>query len=95
MSVERIAQLGHDRQRILERLERFEDRRELNIASDRFRRPVAWTFAKRHKNRAEAALRVRGGSGRCRQGRHHRFEQRQRQRDADASQERPPGKSQF
>ena len=93
VAVERIAQLGHHRHVIAELLDRLQDRVELEVLADRLRRPEPGPLAERHEDRAEPARRVgrRGGLADCRQRRHHRFEQRQGQRDPHPAQERPPG----
>jgi hypothetical protein len=95
MPVERVAQLGDNRDVIAEGLERLQDRRELEVLPHRLGRPEAGPFTKRHEHGAEPALRIGRGFGRCRQSRHHRFEQRQGKRDAQAAQEGPPGQRQL
>ena len=74
-----------------ERFERLEDRRHREAGSHLVRHPVARRHAVRHEGGDEARLRGGGGLRQKRRGRHHRVEQRQRERHAGAAQERPPG----
>ena len=86
----RALQVADDDQRVLERLERLQRRRQLEVRAGGRRRPRRHVGAVRHVDEAERAT---AGASRLRErrrGRHHRVEQRQRQRGAHAAQERPP-----
>ncbi len=83
-----MAKSAHDVQAIAERLERLEDRRELESGALGRRRPLVHDGAVRDVDESEARERL--GRGLCQQrpGRNHRVEQRQRQTHPDALQER-------
>ena len=76
----------HD-QRIAERLERLQDRRELEVGARLAGRPLLHDGAVGHVDGAKSRRRRRG-CGR-REGRNHRFERRQRHDGAHPAQERP------
>jgi hypothetical protein len=82
MSVERITQLRDDRDVLAEFFDRLENRSDLEVRSDRGGRPETGPLAERHEHGSEPARRVRGCLDGLRQGRDHRFEERQRQRGA-------------
>ena len=84
----RAIQAAHDTHLIAEALERLQDRRELEPRALRRRRPLRLNLAVRHVDRSEAPHRRSGGPRlRCHR-RHHRVEQRERERDSHPSQER-------
>src|SRR5262245_66152371 len=61
MSVERVTQLRDDRDVLAELLERFENRRELEVRSGGSRRPEAGALAERHEHGSTAPVWTRGG----------------------------------
>ena len=86
----RMREVADDAHAIAERLERLQDLGELEPGPVSRRRPLVHRRAVRDVDAAHARLR-RGCRLRERGGRgHHRFEQRQRQRDAGAAKERAP-----
>ena len=82
----RAVQAGQHQQLIAKRLERLQDRRELEAGAFGCRRPLLHHHAVRHVDDAEPPDRLRGvvGGGKRR---HHAVEQRQRQRGAEAAQD--------
>ena len=75
---------------VAEWLQRLRDEGEVEVLPVLERTPVARRCAVRVPDADEAPHRRRGGQPRGRQRRHHRLEQRQRQRDAGTAQKRPP-----
>ena len=81
----RARKIADDDQRVLERLERLENRRQLEALAGRLRRPLVDNRAVGYEDRAEAPCRHGGGRVERRQ---HRFKKRQRDRRANAAQKR-------
>ncbi len=93
----RPRQVLHDDERVLERLERLQDRGELEAVAGFLREELVDDRPVGDVDRAEAQARrrARGLEPRQRrQRRHHRVEKRQRDRRAHAAQERSPWKRQ-
>ena len=87
---QRVLEAADNVDLVVERLERLQDLGQLEPGAGRLRRPLVHDGAVRDVDRAEAGA---GLGGRLRPGgrrRHHRVEERQRQRDAGAAQEGPP-----
>ena len=94
----RPRQVLHDDERVLERLERLQDRRELEAVPGFLREELVDDGSVGDVDRAEAQARhrARGLQPReRRQRRHHRVEKRQRNGGAHAAQERSPWKRQL
>jgi hypothetical protein len=86
-----VLEAADDRQLTLERLERLEDRRQLEGGALAGRRPLLHDRAVRQVQEPHARLRRGGCLREQRARRHHRVEERQADGDADTPQERPPG----
>ena len=86
-----VRQAGDDEQPVAERRERLEDRRQLEARAVGRRRPLLHLDAVRHVDDRQPARRRRTRPRAASERRHHAVEQRQRQRGAEAAQERPAG----
>jgi hypothetical protein len=82
-----VLETAHDRELLLERLERSQDRHELEALAVGRRRPLAHDGAVRKVDEPELYERL---LRRVRERGHHRIEHRQRDRRADSTQHRPP-----
>jgi hypothetical protein len=85
-----MREVAHDADTVAERLERLEDFGKGKRGALRRRRPFVHRRPVRDVDASHAGLRNRGGLCEGRPGRNHRFEQRQRERDAGPTEERPP-----
>ena len=81
-----VVEAADDGQLLLERLERLEDRRQLEVRALGRRRPLLHDRAVREVDEAHARLRRRGGLRQRGARRNHRVQQRQADRDARAAQ---------
>src|SRR5262249_39735899 len=88
VTVQRIAQFGNDRYPVPKRFQRFQDRCELEIGACFGRGPVAGPLSKRNKHDSKTRQRVSSCFCRRRECRHHRFQKRQGDRRAHATQHR-------
>ena len=84
-----MAEARDDVHVVAERLERLEDGRELEVGAFLRRRPAVHDRAVRQVDEAEPRRRIRRRLREQRARRHHRVEQRQRERGSDALEERP------
>ena len=87
-----LRQTGQDQQAVSERLQRLEDRRELEGRAVQRRGPLVDDHAVRDVHHPEALDRSRGSAAQRRQRRHHSVEQRQRHGRPDTAQHRAAGK---
>ncbi len=85
-------QVADDNERLLERVERLENRREIEAQPGRLRRPFVDDGAVGHEDGAEAPRRHGGRRFECR---HHRFENRQRDGRAEAAKKRASGEREL
>ena len=86
--VDVLGQTGDHVEPITKRLERLEDRLEVEPDTVRRRRPGVDHHTVRHVDDAEPLDRPRGGAAQGRQGGHHPIEQRQRHRRPQTAQDR-------
>ena len=85
----RAAQVAHDDERVFERGERLQRRRELELCAGGRWRPGGHVRAMRDVDEADSRRPDARGLGQCGRGRQHRIEQRQRNGRADTAKERP------
>jgi hypothetical protein len=87
-----VLQPADDRQLLLERRERFQDRRQLEVGPFGDRRPLIHDRAVRQIHEPEVRLRTGGRLGQSGPCRDHRVQQRQAHGDASATEEGATGK---